>query len=157
LKLTAEIRDEIDQLGQITDKIVVIEVTNLSDRTANVTSVGWVAGKRKKQVYGSQVPALRESDSTPFLLAYGEAKAVLVSLGVAPYWPGYMANQFLASFSISQFKTLRAVAMTSVGQVTYAKPSRRILDTLLEARKVPAVSVAHINQPPREDGSMFGM
>lgn len=146
LHMSADVLSVLDGVG-IVDKLMVIEVTNLSERPITVTDVGWVAGRRKKRIYCKQIPAGPDSAKTPFTLGYGEKAMVSVSLGIAPYWAGQLANTFMADLSVSEFKTLRAYAFTSVRQAAEAKPSQRILDRLVAARDVPAPVISEAPNP----------
>lgn len=144
--MRADILNVLDGVG-IIDKLVVIEVTNLGERSITITDIGWAAGRGKKRIYCKQLPAGSDSAKTPFTLAYGEKAVVSVSLGIAPYWAGQIANTFLADLPISMFSTLRASAYTSVRQAAYTKPSKSIIDHLVAARTIPPLAVSIAPNP----------
>jgi len=146
LHMRAEILDVVDGIG-IVDKLVAIEVTNLGERSVTITDIGWVAGRGKKRIYCKQTSAGPDSSKTPFTLAYGEKTMVSVSLSIAPYWADQLASTFMGNLPVSKFKTLRAIAFTSVRQAVYVKPSKSIIDRLIDARAVPPLAVSEAPAP----------
>jgi len=108
--------------------VMVIEVTNLGDRTVTVNSVGWSCGTKRDRRFCLQ---MLSSDSLqyPSALAHGQTGFFQYSVTDHPE----ALQKFVADFlrgSLADLHTLRAQVHTSVNQTIDAKPEENLLDRM---------------------------
>jgi hypothetical protein len=125
-------------------EVMMIEVTNLGDRTVTVNSVGWSYGVKKERRFCLQ---MLSSDSLqyPVRLEHGQTGFFQYSITDHPH----ALKQFVTGFlrgDMKNLSTLRAQVHTSVNQTVDAKPEEELLKRI---RSIASESNAgHGSVPP---------
>jgi len=109
-------------------EVLMIEVTNLGERTVTVNSVGWSYGLKKARRYCLQ---MLSSDSLqyPATLAHGQTGLFQYSVTDHPKALQKFVTDFLQN-NTKDLKTLRAQVHTSVNQSVDTKPEEPLLQRI---------------------------
>ena len=126
LRIFVGIRTLIRGDGSFGEDFVCLNVTNVGERPATITTVGWVVGKRKKRKHYIQKLFQPGSQQCPFELKHGENANLMISTAA---WVTDF-KKFLDDTSDQSLKTLRAQVFTSVGQTSEIKPEGSLIDLL---------------------------
>lgn len=106
-------------------EVLMIEVTNMGDRTVIVNSVGWSCGPKKMRRYCLQILS-SDSHQYPAKLEHGQTGFFQYSITDHPK----ALQQFVTGFlrdDTSDLSTLRAQVHTSVNQTVDTKPEEELL------------------------------
>lgn len=134
LKVHAGIRLLFIGDGSPAEELLEIHVTNLGDRPATVTSVGWAIGKRKKRRYCLQSLSGRYTAQYPKELAHGQSASFQVSFVETPHWANDFVDKFVASGG-EPLNTLVAQVHTSVGQTVEVRAEPNLIEALTKVRE----------------------
>lgn len=128
LRVYAGVRLFIRGDGSAPREFVAINATNIGERPATITSVGWRVGRGKERRHCLQTLGDPESHDYPKRLEHGEIASFLVFTGRG--WPADFMNGFVQSNDPRYLKTLVAQVHTSLGQSVDCKPEANLIELL---------------------------
>lgn len=109
-------------------EVLMIEVTNLSDRTVTVNSVGWSYGRKKDRRLCLQLLS-SDSHQYPLSLAHGHTGFFQYSITDHPQALVQFVKGYLRG-NVTDLSTLRAQVHTSVNQTVDVKPEDELLQRI---------------------------
>jgi len=127
----------ITQGSKVRPEYCVIKVVNRGNRPANITSIGWEAGRFKNKKHFVQALGTPGFDDVPKVLHEGEEANFMIPFrlnGDDKDWvvlfPKYLADP---EGKTRYIKQLRVVVATSVGQMFRVRPEKNLVKKLLES------------------------
>ena len=118
----------------------MIRVVNTGFRVANITSIGWECGWLKSKQHLIQIFGTLGSANVPKVINQGEEAVFLI-----PFHANENDNDWIISFPkalagdkgrISNIKRVKAVVVTSVGQIFKARVEKSLLEVLLNSYRI---------------------
>jgi len=136
LKVRVGLRLMILGDGSPGERVLMISATNLAERPATLTTIGWRIGPKDDYKYCVMPRFDRDSSQCPIELAHGKTANFKVTLVTPKYdWCADFGRDFVVNWGDEYLKTLRAQVFTSVEQTVEAVPEESLLKALVEAHR----------------------
>ena len=110
-------------------------MVNIGETEATITAIGWLGRRRWDRVAGVQFldDGIYAGTKLPVTLKFGQKARFMIR--VRPHWLPQLARAMIGRFSWWSARFVRCSIWTSVGQSFKVRPSRKIVQLLIDEAK----------------------